>query len=64
MAFGVSYHPSEELSFDLGYAHLFADDSRINKTGTGEDRFRGAPKGKYDAAIDILGAQLSWKFPF
>jgi long-chain fatty acid transport protein len=62
-AFGVSYRASERISFDLGYAHLFVEKPRIAKAGKGEDRFRGALSGDYDADVDILSAQVTWTFP-
>ena len=63
VAVGASYHPSRNLRLDVGYAHLFIKDPRIAKTATGEDTFRGALNGTYDASVDILSAQLVWTLP-
>jgi len=63
IAVGASYQPSRSLRLDVGYAHLFVRDPRIAKTATGEDTFRGALKGRYDASVDILSAQLVWALP-
>lgn len=65
LAFGASYKKSDRLSFEFGYAHLFVKDPTINKTNTGvgtEDFARGNLIGSYDASVDILSAQLNYKF--
>lgn len=61
-ACGLGYRISNSFNVDLGYAHLFVNDPEIKKTATGEDQLRGALKGYFDAHIDILSAQLTWKF--
>lgn len=63
VAVGVGYRHSQQLEVDLGYAHLFLDNPRIDKEATGEDTFRGALRGEYESAIDIVGVQLSWTLP-
>ena len=65
-ALGVGYRYSDSLSFDFGYAHLWVDDPKIDKT-TGsspadEDYYRGNLKGEYDASVDIVSAQVNWIF--
>ena len=59
---GVGYRHSNSLSFDLGYAYIWADDPKIDKTATGEDALRGNLKGEYDANVNIVSAQLNWIF--
>ncbi len=61
-AIGVGYKFSQAVSFDLGYAHLFISDSRIDQTPTGENAVRGGLQGSYDSHIDIISAQLNVKF--
>ena len=61
-ALGVGHRLTDMLSFDIGYAHLFVNDPEINKTATGEDQLKGALKGTFDAAIDIISAQLTVRF--
>jgi long-chain fatty acid transport protein len=65
--FGVGYKHSDKLSFDVGYAHLFIDDPKINSTdadpsavplNTGIHRLTG----EFDASVDILSAQVNWIF--
>jgi len=65
LAFGAKYQYSKDISFDFGYAHLFVDDPKINNPdahtpplATGFHTLTG----EYDAAVDILSAQVSWKF--
>ena len=60
IAFGAQYRLSRQSTIDVGYAHLFIRDARINKTeGT-------APpitlSGTYEASVDILSAQLTLNF--
>lgn len=62
LALGAGYKLSHKVSFDLGYAHLFINDPKIDKTPTGEDQKRGGLKGTYDAHTDILSAQLTVTF--
>ena len=61
-AVGAGYKLSDMVSFDIGYAHLFINDPEINKTATGEDQLKGALKGYFDAAIDIVSAQVTLRF--
>ncbi len=62
VAFGLGYKFSDMFTVDFGYAHLFVNDPEISKTATGEDQLKGALKGTFDAAIDILSAQLTIRF--
>jgi long-chain fatty acid transport protein len=62
LSFGASYTPSKNLTLDVGYAHLWVENARI------EEEFRlagigtGTLKGKYEATVDILSAQATWRF--
>ena len=68
LTFGVGYKHSKKLSFDFGYAHLFIDDTDINSTSSYSSL--SAPlveglhrvTGEYDASVDIISAQVNWKF--
>jgi long-chain fatty acid transport protein len=65
LAVGAGYHYSDTLSFDVGYAHLFVDDTRITSADAHSPTLSpGAHKlnGKYDASVNILSAQVNWKF--
>jgi long-chain fatty acid transport protein len=58
VAIGASYKASDSLSFDIGYAHLFVDDTEINQVSTTNGNLRG----KFDNHVDIIGLQLNWMF--
>jgi len=71
LSFGATYHYSPELTFDLGYAHLFVDDPKLNGVSDANDPATFGPAGytgfhsltgDYDAAVDIFGVQVNWKF--
>jgi long-chain fatty acid transport protein len=57
LSFGVQYRLSPRTVLDVGYAHLFVKDADINKTESGVTL-----AGSYDAAVDILSAQLTLDF--
>ena len=70
LTFGLTYSHTPNLSFDFGYAHLFVDDPKLddvsdnNNPTLGLAGFTGfhSASGKYDAAVDILSAQVNWRF--
>lgn len=57
IAFGAQYRLSPKTRLDVGYAHLFVDNARINKT-----EGPVTLTGEYDASVDILSAQLTLNF--
>jgi long-chain fatty acid transport protein len=59
---GFTYKSSDRLSFDVGYAHLFIKDAKINKAIDAENALRGALVGKYELDVNILSAQARWAF--
>jgi long-chain fatty acid transport protein len=60
---GAGYKLSNKVRFDLGYAHLFINDPKIDKDLANEENtMRGGLKGTYDAHTDILSAQLTLTF--
>jgi long-chain fatty acid transport protein len=63
ISFGMSYIYSKELSFDIGYSHLFVDDAEIDNTfESSVPTLAATLTGDYDASVDILSAQLNWKY--
>lgn len=59
---GAGFAVSESLSLDLGYAHLFLDETPIDNSdpesgGTGQ-----VVRGLYDSSVDIVSAQINWAF--
>jgi long-chain fatty acid transport protein len=63
-ALGASYRMRDKTSVDIGYVHIKADDVEINKTAaaTNENFLRGNLQGAYDASVNILSVQGTWKF--
>ncbi|KVW96664.1 OmpP1/FadL family transporter [Thiobacillus denitrificans] len=68
IAFGAQYRLSRQSAINVGYAHLFVKDARINKT---EDSYLPPQpnpptpvtlSGTYKASVDILSAQLTLNF--
>ncbi|MGB5180133.1 MAG: outer membrane protein transport protein, partial [Gammaproteobacteria bacterium] len=71
LSLGLTYSHSRNLSFDLGYAHLFVDDPKLDDVSDNNDPTLQYPvgltgfhtvSGKYDSAVDIFGAQVNWRF--
>ncbi|MBI5444581.1 MAG: outer membrane protein transport protein [Deltaproteobacteria bacterium] len=62
-AFGLGYRPAPWLGFDLGYAHLFVADAKIDRqVATEQDALKGALRGSYELSADIVSAQLTASF--
>lgn len=59
LSFGANYQLNKQMSLDVGYAHLFVDETPIDHTS--EDNGY-ALRGVYDASVDIVSAQLNWSF--
>ncbi|MDP1927223.1 MAG: outer membrane protein transport protein [Thiobacillus sp.] len=57
LAFGAQYRLSAQSVIDVGYAHLFIEDARIDKTESGITL-----SGVYESSVDILSAQLTLNF--
>jgi len=64
LTLGFTYKPSQKMSVDFGYAHLFIDDADVNKVAaTGSENFlRGNLVGEYDIDVNIISAQARWSF--
>jgi len=59
-SFGVGYRPAANWSVDLGYTHLWLNDSRIdNET---ESAIPNTLSGEYSGDVDILGVQVNAHF--
>jgi len=59
LSFGAGYKISTDMTIDVGYSHLFISDTDINNT---DASFGHTVKGTYQADVDILSAQASFKF--
>jgi len=55
---GAGYRFSPQARFDIGYAHLFVDDTPLDHTDDNGYSIRGV----YEASVDIVSAQLTWNF--
>jgi long-chain fatty acid transport protein len=60
VALGLTYARSAQLSFDVGYAHLFVKDSTVDSTT--EASIAHNLQGEYANKVDILSAQLNYRF--
>lgn len=56
---GFNYAFSETLSMDLGYAHLFVDDTAINDV---DSQTGHQVVGEFESSVDIVGVQANWRF--
>jgi long-chain fatty acid transport protein len=63
LSVGTSWLYSKALTIDVGYSHLFVPDPRVNNTfESGIPTLAATLDGSYNAAVDILSAQLRWNF--
>ena len=64
LSFGLGYTVNKSLSFDVGYAHLFLDETPIDHFDPDPDSPGAAEelRGTYESNVDILSAQLNWEF--
>lgn len=67
VALGFSYRPSDRLSVDAGYAHLFVDDVRLDNTLPIADLGGGNVlldnlTGEYKGEVDIIGVSVSYSY--
>lgn len=59
LSLGVQYALGEQSTLDVGYAHIVMRKPHINNSS---DARKGTVTGKYAAAIDMIGVQLSHRF--
>ncbi len=63
LSFGLTYMLDDQSSIDVGYSHLFIDDTEINNTlETSDPRLNATLTGTYTASVDILSVQWNKKF--
>ncbi len=58
ISLGAGYKMNKKLNFDVGYAHLFLDETPIDNT----DEKGYAVKGLYNSNVNILSAQVNYNF--
>ncbi len=63
LAAGLSWKPTDWFDLDLGYTHIFVDDSeiRLDTAGVG-NTFRSELDASYDNSIDIVTLSLNFRF--
>ncbi|MCP4430281.1 MAG: aromatic hydrocarbon degradation protein [Gammaproteobacteria bacterium] len=63
LSFGLTYLWDDDLTIDVGYSHLFIDDTKINNEFESSVPTLAANlKGEYEASVDILSVQLNWQY--
>ncbi len=63
LSLGMSYQVTKELSMDIGYAHLWVKDAKINEEFDGlAGALQGNLTGDFDSSVDILSAQVNLAF--
>ena len=55
---GAGYSPTQNLTLNIGYAHLFVDNGNVNDTSATGDHLIGS----FDNAGDLLGISMQYKF--
>lgn len=61
VALGAQWNPGGAMVVDVGYAHLFTDTASLNQDD-GSAPARGFLIGEQESNIDIVSAQVSYKF--
>lgn len=61
VAVGAQWNPGDSWVVDVNYAHLFADDVPLNQND-GNAVARGFLIGEQESAVDIVSAQVAYKF--
>ncbi|WP_228548481.1 OmpP1/FadL family transporter [Alloalcanivorax profundimaris] len=54
---GAGFRPTENLSIDVAYAHIWVDDADVYKTSRG-----AVLDGTYELDANVIGAQLNYTF--
>jgi long-chain fatty acid transport protein len=67
VSLGAKYKFARAAVIDIGYSHLFVQDSDINFTrplapSGALSAFSSTISGEYEGSVDILGVQLTWTF--
>jgi long-chain fatty acid transport protein len=58
VTFGAGYSPSQNLEFDIGYAHLFVHNSSVNDISVTDDTLTGT----FNNSGDLFGISAQFKF--
>lgn len=61
LSVGAGYALSSTWTIDVGYSHLFIDDTKIN-SNTGSSSSGATLVGEYESTVDIFSAQANYNF--
>lgn len=61
LSIGMQWKPTADSAVDVGYAHIFVKDAKVNNGGT-TPLTTGRIVGEYENSVDILGVQYSTRF--
>lgn len=61
VAIGAQWKPDPSIVVDVGYAHLFSDDVRLHQD-EGNVLASGFLGGQQESSVDIVSAQVAWRF--
>ncbi|MFW2456381.1 OmpP1/FadL family transporter, partial [Methyloversatilis discipulorum] len=61
LSLGLQWKPTADSAVDVGYAHIFVKDAKLNNGGT-TPLTTGRIVGEYENSVDILGVQYSTRF--
>jgi long-chain fatty acid transport protein len=62
LAVGARFQPSPTWWLDFGYTYIWIDNGSSSLQPTGTDAFRGNLVGTYKSSVQVLAAQVSFKF--
>jgi long-chain fatty acid transport protein len=62
LTLGFGWDPTKEITLDLAYAHLIFARTLIDISDTDAFGTTHTLNGSYDSDVDIVSAQLTWKF--
>lgn len=63
ISLGMGYLFAKNIGMDLGYSHLFVNETSIDNTfESSQSSLNHTLKGDYDSGVDIFSAQLTLKF--
>ena len=63
LSLGGTYRIDQSFTVDVGYSHLFIDETPINNTlESSIPTLNATLNGTYDSSVDILSAQLRWNY--
>jgi long-chain fatty acid transport protein len=63
IAFGARYNMSDHNSIDVGFAHIFVDDPKLNKVSDESvAQIQTLLRGKYDSNVNVLSVGYNHRF--